>query len=73
MSSYPPQITTYDKAIKVTVDGPREARSKTSRFKNHCTQEKYVCGMPGLEVRNVLSCFTQSKMLKIKIFLALKL
>lgn len=29
VSSYPPQITTYDKAIKVTVDGPREARSKT--------------------------------------------
>ena len=50
VSSYPPQITTYDKAIKVTVDGPREARSKTSRFKNQCTQEKFVCGMPGPEL-----------------------
>ena len=25
----PPQVATYNKAIKVTVDGPREPRSKT--------------------------------------------
>lgn len=31
VSSNPPQITTYNKAIKVTVDGPREPRSKTSK------------------------------------------
>lgn len=32
VSSSPPQVTTYNKAIKVTVDGPREPRSKTSKF-----------------------------------------
>ncbi|RZF47691.1 hypothetical protein LSTR_LSTR005708 [Laodelphax striatellus] len=29
VSSSPPQVATYTKAIKVTVDGPREPRSKT--------------------------------------------
>ncbi|XP_052242618.1 runt-related transcription factor 1-like [Dreissena polymorpha] len=29
VATHPPQIATYNKAIKVTVDGPREARSKT--------------------------------------------
>ncbi|CAH1408015.1 unnamed protein product [Nezara viridula] len=29
VSSTPPQVATYTKAIKVTVDGPREPRSKT--------------------------------------------
>lgn len=29
LSTSPPQIATYSKAIKVTVDGPREPRSKT--------------------------------------------
>lgn len=32
ISSYPCQIATYPKAIKVTVDGPREPRSKQSKF-----------------------------------------
>jgi Runt domain len=32
VSSSPVQITTYFKAIKVTVDGPREPRSKTSKY-----------------------------------------
>lgn len=31
VSCSPPQVTTYNKAIKVTVDGPREPRSKTSK------------------------------------------
>lgn len=30
ISTSPPQVTTYSKAIKVTVDGPREPRSKNS-------------------------------------------
>ncbi|XP_065163628.1 protein lozenge-like isoform X2 [Atheta coriaria] len=30
VSTTPPQVTTYNKAIKVTVDGPREPRSKTN-------------------------------------------
>ncbi|XP_023223491.1 runt-related transcription factor 1-like isoform X3 [Centruroides sculpturatus] len=30
VSTNPPQVTTYVKAIKVTVDGPREPRSKTN-------------------------------------------
>ncbi|TDG39912.1 hypothetical protein AWZ03_013667, partial [Drosophila navojoa] len=29
VSTNPPHIATYNKAIKVTVDGPREPRSKT--------------------------------------------
>ncbi|EDS27688.1 lozenge [Culex quinquefasciatus] len=32
VSTTPPQVTTYTKAIKVTVDGPREPRSKTSEY-----------------------------------------
>ena len=33
IQSYPvPQVATYTKAIKVTVDGPREPRSKQSKF-----------------------------------------
>lgn len=32
ISTYPCQIATYNKAIKVTVDGPREPRSKQSKF-----------------------------------------
>ena len=28
----PAQVATYQKAIKVTVDGPREPRSKTSKY-----------------------------------------
>lgn len=32
LSTNPPQIGTYNKAIKVTVDGPREPRSKTSNY-----------------------------------------
>ncbi|KAF3427296.1 hypothetical protein E2986_03720 [Frieseomelitta varia] len=34
VSTTPPQVATYTKAIKVTVDGPREPRSKTSEY--HC-------------------------------------
>ncbi|KAI4456490.1 runt related [Holotrichia oblita] len=30
VSTQPPQVATYNKAIKVTVDGPREPRSKTN-------------------------------------------
>lgn len=32
VSCSPPQVTTYNKAIKVTVDGPREPRSKTREY-----------------------------------------
>lgn len=32
ISTNPPQVATYGKAIKVTVDGPREPRSKTSNI-----------------------------------------
>lgn len=31
ISSSPPQIAVYSKCMKVTVDGPREPRSKTSK------------------------------------------
>lgn len=32
LQTSPPQVATLSKAIKVTVDGPREPRSKTSKF-----------------------------------------
>lgn len=32
ISTNPPMVATYNKAIKVTVDGPREPRSKTSKY-----------------------------------------
>jgi hypothetical protein len=32
ISTSPPQVTTYTKAIKVTVDGPREPRSKNCKL-----------------------------------------
>lgn len=35
--STPVQIGTYNKAIKVTVDGPREPRSKASEYLDHLT------------------------------------
>ncbi|XP_073977574.1 uncharacterized protein [Rhodnius prolixus] len=35
VNSCPPQIATYNKAIKVTVDGPREPRSKTRHQSFH--------------------------------------
>ncbi|XP_070168552.1 segmentation protein Runt [Polyergus mexicanus] len=40
ISSMPHQVATYSKAIKVTVDGPREPRSKAN-----C---QYIPGFPGL-------------------------
>ncbi|XP_060521754.1 segmentation protein Runt-like isoform X2 [Cylas formicarius] len=38
ISTSPPQVATYNKAIKVTVDGPREPRSKTDNgpLSAHC-------------------------------------
>lgn len=35
LSTSPPQMATYNKAIKVTVDGPREPRSKTRQQTFH--------------------------------------
>nr|CAD7427309.1 unnamed protein product [Timema monikensis] len=35
LGSSPPQMATYNKAIKVTVDGPREPRSKTRHQQFH--------------------------------------
>lgn len=31
--STPPQVAVYSKCMKVTVDGPREPRSKTSKYR----------------------------------------
>ncbi|XP_046649782.1 runt-related transcription factor 1-like isoform X1 [Daphnia pulicaria] len=48
VSTTPPQIATYSKAIKVTVDGPREPRSKTRQqqsfrpFGLSATQRPYM-------------------------------
>ncbi|XP_054716394.1 runt-related transcription factor 1-like [Uloborus diversus] len=35
VSSSPPQVATYNKAIKITVDGPREPRSKSWQHHHH--------------------------------------
>ncbi|XP_055950776.1 runt-related transcription factor 3-like isoform X1 [Argiope bruennichi] len=35
VSSNPPQVATYNKAIKITVDGPREPRSKSWQHHHH--------------------------------------
>lgn len=35
MYTHPPQIALYQKAIKVTVDGPRDPRSKTSKISTY--------------------------------------
>ncbi|CAH2229958.1 jg14030 [Pararge aegeria aegeria] len=35
LATSPPQVATYQKAIKVTVDGPREPRSKTRHHGFH--------------------------------------
>jgi len=40
VNTSPPQVATYSKAIKVTVDGPREPRSKTRECIYVCL---YVC------------------------------
>ncbi|XP_044759570.1 runt-related transcription factor 2-like isoform X2 [Coccinella septempunctata] len=37
VSTNPPQVATYNKAIKVTVDGPREPRSKTDHSMSNGT------------------------------------
>ena len=41
LSTVPPQVATYNKAIKVTVDGPREPRSKTSKY--HHASSPLLC------------------------------
>lgn len=43
MASIPDQIATYNKAIKVTVDGPREPRSKQSKFFSSCFHLFIIC------------------------------
>jgi len=35
VSTHPPQVATYQRAIKVTVDGPRDVRSKLSKTYNY--------------------------------------
>lgn len=38
----PPQVATYHRAIKVTVDGPREPRSKYKRTQNSTSMHIFV-------------------------------
>lgn len=40
VNTSPPQVATYNKAIKVTVDGPREPRSKTSKYQTRSVRHK---------------------------------
>jgi len=49
VSTTPPQVATYTKAIKVTVDGPREPRSKTSEYHcKHCYSYIYIFIYPSV-------------------------
>ncbi|XP_037815291.1 protein lozenge isoform X1 [Lucilia sericata] len=41
VDTFPRQVATYSKAIKVTVDGPREPRSKTSKSKLFITRRTF--------------------------------
>lgn len=43
VSTSPPHVATYNKAIKVTVDGPREPRSKTSKYSILITNFNISC------------------------------
>lgn len=57
VSTNPPQIATYSKAIKVTVDGPREPRSKTSEFLYYFI---YICIIHTLDLLHTLLTLTAS-------------
>ncbi|XP_076357627.1 runt-related transcription factor 2-like [Tachypleus tridentatus] len=46
LSTSPPQIATYSKAIKVTVDGPREPRSKTREQRHLRAFASALCQRP---------------------------
>uniref|UniRef100_A0A1I8IS99 Runt domain-containing protein n=1 Tax=Macrostomum lignano TaxID=282301 RepID=A0A1I8IS99_9PLAT len=65
IETYPPQIAVYSKAIKVTVDGPREPRSKIKRLNEDSLPRHHrhsgSSGSPGappypLLDRNLLRC-----------------
>lgn len=43
VSTSPPQVATYGKAIKVTVDGPREPRSKNPEYLGKPYRSRYDC------------------------------
>ncbi|CAB3230865.1 unnamed protein product [Arctia plantaginis] len=59
VSTTPPQVTTYQKAIKVTVDGPREPRSKTStnvsphQISRFGLQRSLLCDSASLTLRDI--------------------
>ncbi|KAJ8976050.1 hypothetical protein NQ317_017143 [Molorchus minor] len=54
VSTSPPQVATYNKAIKVTVDGPREPRSKTRTHYRPASSNKIYLGAKGQEVFEIL-------------------
>ncbi|XP_075980509.1 uncharacterized protein LOC142979476 [Anticarsia gemmatalis] len=59
ISTNPPQVATYQKAIKVTVDGPREPRSKTStnvsthQIRSFGLQRSLMCESASLALRDM--------------------
>ena len=62
----PPQVATYNKAIKVTVDGPREPRSKTRELIININQlliaelvkrVKLSRSFPCKKTRQAIGCF----------------
>lgn len=61
ISTYPCQIATYTKAIKVTVDGPREPRSKQSKFTHFQSLLRDLAFLRRRHVSNKLRVFVWSR------------
>lgn len=68
INTSPPQIATYGKAIKVTVDGPREPRSKLCKI----TREKSVQIFDGMEIESIY-CFLKCQFSKSVDFLGINI
>ena len=77
MTTNPPIVTTYNKAIKVTVDGPREPRSKIrhpafASFPSfvtgrHFTQDNLSFGLP-LKLNGNLCILNLNRFEKVDVF-----
>lgn len=55
VSTSPPQTATYNKAIKVTVDGPREPRSKTSKYAVFNKIQHFMCNLTQMSISGIHS------------------
>jgi len=56
LSTCPPQVATYQRAIKVTVDGPREPRSKLREYSNIILSSLFIISVSLRHLCHLLSC-----------------